>query len=596
MACLTLEQLEQLAAGADSVEMERWRAHANTCEQCRAKWDRVQHNEALADSLRRQLAGARRPDRGPAAIDGAANETPTTTSDHADARHGSDGADTTTHTPGPPAPKSPLPDDDDFPGYRLIAELSRGGQGVVYRAYQLGTKRDVAIKVLLDGKYAAPATQRRFEREVELVSQLRHPNIITVFQAGSTLGGVPFYAMDFISGRPLHRHVHDDQLPLRHVLDLFCRVCDAVSYAHQRGIIHRDLKPSNILVDADGQPKVLDFGLAREINVLDPAITQAGQVMGTLPYMSPEQVSGDTTAVSVLTDVYALGVILFQLLSGRLPYPTSGSSLDLAHHIRHTPPESLSRIWSPDSGVPIPYARRPRKGLFHADLEIIAQTALAKEQERRYQSVVDFARDVRHYLAGEPIEVRRDNTLYVLAKLARRHIVATTVTASVAAIIVSALVVSSTAWRAASRELAKRQARDAIIAHETPQLLQLADLAQPWIFGKFVAEWRADQRNAARATANFVNPGTPAARAIRFIMNDAVSEDDLLADLAGPAPALAHFAIGERRQQAGAPVAAARAFGRAAASSPPPWLALLLEQRIAELAEVHEQARAGDGP
>ena len=170
----------------------------------------------------------------------------------------------------PPAPPSPhpvsrVPHSPQIEGYELLRELNRGGQGVVYQALQKTTKRKVAIKVLLEGPYASKSAQKRFEREIELVAQLKHPSIITVFHSGTTPDWRPFYVMDYVRGLPLHQYVREKKLALEETLKLFATVCEGVQYAHQKGVIHRDLKPGNILVDADGVPKIMDFGLAKVV-------------------------------------------------------------------------------------------------------------------------------------------------------------------------------------------------------------------------------------------------------------------------------------------------------------------------------------------
>ncbi|MGB0717541.1 MAG: serine/threonine protein kinase [Phycisphaerae bacterium] len=177
-----------------------------------------------------------------------------------------------------------------IPGYHVLHELHRGGQAIVYQAVQQSTKRKVAIKILLDGKHASPAARRRFEREVELVAQLKHPNIISIFDSGRTDDGYDYCIMDYIRGVPLTQFARNNKLALEDRLKLLATVCDAVKYAHQKGVIHRDLKPSNILVDSEGVPQVLDFGLAKQLtDSTDSMLSLTGQVVGTLPYMSPEQ-------------------------------------------------------------------------------------------------------------------------------------------------------------------------------------------------------------------------------------------------------------------------------------------------------------------
>ncbi|NLX12871.1 MAG: protein kinase [Phycisphaerales bacterium] len=299
--------------------------------------------------------------------------------------------------------------DRNIGDYRLIEELGRGGMGVVYLAMQASTKRQVALKVLLEGPYASEMARRRFEREVELAAQLEHPNIVTILESGIT-SGLYYFAMQYVSGRRLDRYVTEQQLGTKQILELFRKICAAVNYAHQRGVIHRDLKPSNIFIDAAGEPHILDFGLAkfRDEDGEEPEATQLsmpGQVMGTLPYMSPEQAAGAHREQDTRSDVYALGVILYQLLTGRFPYPVTGKLHDVVHNIVEVQPEKPSAA--------------DRK--IDNDVQTIVLRALAKEKDRRYQSAGELGRDIELYLRGDPIEAKRDSTVYVLRKMAYRY-------------------------------------------------------------------------------------------------------------------------------------------------------------------------------
>ncbi len=322
--------------------------------------------------------------------------------------------------------------------YRLLRVLGEGGMGTVYEAEQLSPRRLVALKSLRAGVTASDRAMRRFALEAEVLARLQHPGIAQVYEAGfgdEGGEGPAWIAMELVRGKPLVAAARERDLARDERLRLFLAVCDAVSYAHQRGVIHRDLKPANILLaEADeravaeslpGRPKILDFGVARVAgDAWDAAtaLTDPGQLVGTLPYMSPEQLGGDADAVDVRSDVYALGVIFYELLAGRRPFEVGDRGLPEAMRlIKDEDPTVLGRI---DPGL-------------RGDLEAIAMKALAKDPKRRYQSVIALAADVAAHLRGEPVTARGDSAFYILSRRARRYRWPLTV----AAIVVLALVV-----------------------------------------------------------------------------------------------------------------------------------------------------------
>jgi tetratricopeptide (TPR) repeat protein/predicted Ser/Thr protein kinase len=309
-------------------------------------------------------------------------------------------------------------------GYDITRELARGGQGVVYQAIQLQTNRKVAIKVLLEGPYASESSRKRFEREIELVAQMNHPNIVNVLHSGVTPDGHHFYSMDYVRGLPLNKYVRKERPTLEAVLQLFAKVCEAVQFAHYRGIIHRDLKPSNILVDVDGSPKLLDFGLAKWVAAPSRSMISVSEmIVGTLPYMSPEQTRGNPDEVDTRTDIYALGVVLYEALTGHYPYPVVGQMADVLRNIAEHPPDPPTSKWTSATGVTDRMNRTIRSGQcpIESDLQTIILKTLAKERERRYQSAGDLAAEVHRYLIGDPIEAKRDSALYILRKKLARH-------------------------------------------------------------------------------------------------------------------------------------------------------------------------------
>lgn len=300
-----------------------------------------------------------------------------------------------------------------IPGYEIVREARRGGQGVIFQALQKSTNRKVAVKVLLDGALADEKTLERFRREVDIVAGLRHPHIVAAFDCGETDEGHPYFVMDFVYGQRLNDYVRGHKLSIREILGLFAEICDGVNYAHQRGIIHRDLKPANIIIDADRRPRVLDFGLARRVDAQAQTVTtMAGGVVGTLAYMSPEQVRGHSSEVDIRTDVYSLGVMLYEMIAGRTPYAVDGDLTTAFENITDAEPAPIETRTegASDAGSRIP-----------PDLETVVFKALAKEPERRYQNAGELGADLRHFLEGEPIDARRDSRMYVIKTALRRH-------------------------------------------------------------------------------------------------------------------------------------------------------------------------------
>ncbi|HLZ13395.1 MAG TPA: tetratricopeptide repeat protein [Candidatus Acidoferrum sp.] len=306
--------------------------------------------------------------------------------------------------------------------YRIVRVLGEGGMGVVYEAEQDSPRRRVALKVIRPG-LASAQMLRRFDRESQALARLHHVGIAQIYEAGSaetSFGPQPFFAMEFIQGEPLSQYADAHRLNTRERLELMGKVCEAVEHAHQQGIIHRDLKPGNILVEESGQPKILDFGVARttDSDALATRQTDLGQLVGTLSYMSPEQVLGDPSVLDTRSDVYALGVILFELLARRLPYQLSNDIFEATRIIREDDPTRLSSI-----------ART-----FRGDIDTIVGKALEKEKARRYSSAAALLGDIQKYLADLPISARPASTAYQLQKFARRHktLVAATAVAFVA--------------------------------------------------------------------------------------------------------------------------------------------------------------------
>lgn len=298
--------------------------------------------------------------------------------------------------PSPAAVTLPL----EFGDYELVEEIGRGGMGVVYRAIQKSLGRTVAIKMLLRRDLASPADLARFRSEAEAAAQLDHPGIVSIFEVGEW-DGHPFYSMQFVEGTTLAKRLLEGPLPDREAAALTAKVADAVQAAHARGVLHRDLKPSNILIDAAGEPHVSDFGLAKRLEA-DESVTHTGAILGTPCYMSPEQAAGSRGDVGPTSDVWSLGAILYQMLTGRPPFQAS------------SPMDTLLAVLEADPPVPRSIDRR-----IDRDLEMIALKSLQKPQELRYASAAQLAADLRAFLAGEPVAARQGGFADVVARLFR---------------------------------------------------------------------------------------------------------------------------------------------------------------------------------
>lgn len=378
--------------------------------------------------------------------------------------------------------------------YTIRRVIARGGMGIVYEAEQDRPRRIVALKVMRPGLLHASSRQR-FQHEVETLGRLQHPNIARIYEADihedAAVPGeaVPFFAMEYIEGRPLIEYAVHNHLDTRPRMGLLIQVCQAVHFAHQRGIIHRDLKPENILVVNEseprrspaaeqqstrgtspssmvtprtrasaptdglssaashdtgalslGRPKILDFGIAKATGTdvqITTLQTDVGEVIGTVPYMSPEQLLGDSRDLDARSDVYALGVLMFELLAGRLP-----------HDIENKPVAEVMRIVRDEKTPSLSTISK----VFRGDIETIVGKAMEKEKTRRYQSAHELAADIERYLTDKPIAARGDSAWYTLQKTLRRHKLVSTLSSLILVVIGVALVVSIGFWRQAVTE------------------------------------------------------------------------------------------------------------------------------------------------
>jgi tRNA A-37 threonylcarbamoyl transferase component Bud32 len=315
------------------------------------------------------------------------------------------------------------------PGYAIEGLLGRGGMGVVYKARHVALKRTVALKMIRAGVHAGDQERARFKAEAEAVARLQHPNIVQVFEVGEA-GGCPFCALEFVEGGSLAQKLRGAPLPPREAAALVEALARGMHLAHARNVVHRDLKPANVLLAADGTPKITDFGLGRQLDT-DSRATRDGAVMGTPSCMAPEQAFGRTHEAGPAADVYALGAILYECLTGRPPFKgaTVGETLDQVRTQEPVPPHELQ-------------PRTPR------DLETVCLKCLRKEPERRYASAAELAAELGRFLRGEPVLARRVGRLERTARWARRN---PALAAALAGVMIGAVVASwlaVAAWRA----------------------------------------------------------------------------------------------------------------------------------------------------
>jgi serine/threonine protein kinase len=317
----------------------------------------------------------------------------------------------------------------EIEGYKIIGKLGEGGMGTVWRAKQLSTQREVALKVLSRVLVGSKKSQAYFEREVELAARLKHPNIARVYDSG-VHKNLYYYVMELIDGVHLDEYVAQKNLTQRQILKLMLAVCQAIQHAHQQGIIHRDIKPSNILVTEDCQPHILDFGLAKAFRYTDTNLTTSvsANFKGTPAYMSPEQAAGYYDQLDTRTDVYSLGVVLYRLLTGKLPHDLSGTWYTVMRRIAE---EEIQR--------PRLVSKKIDK-----ELEVLLIKSLAHKPENRYAAAGDLARDIDNYLNGEPLTAKPPTTVYFLRKRIHKYRVPIAVICFVIAAIVGTVIFITT--------------------------------------------------------------------------------------------------------------------------------------------------------
>jgi tetratricopeptide (TPR) repeat protein len=360
-------------------------------------------------------------------------------------------------------PTAALP---QVPGYEVQAVLGCGGMGVVYKARQRALDRWCAVKMLLAGPFAGAQELGRFRRETAALAGLRHPNIVQVYDAGE-VEGRPYFTMEFIEGGSLAQKLSGTPQPARQAAALLATLAEAVQVAHQGGIVHRDLKPANILLAADGTPKIADFGLARHLEG-EAGLTQSGATVGTPSYMAPEQARGQTQALAPAVDVYALGAVLYELLTGRPPFRAETAAETVLQVVYHepAPPSRLN-------------AKVPR------DLETICLKCLHKDPQRRYATAAALAEDLQRFQRGEPIVARRAGVPERVGKWIRRHPTPSTMLA--ASLLLAVALVGGSLW------LVVRQAHlRGVVAADLREVAALQEQAR-WAEARAVLE-RAEAR------------------------------------------------------------------------------------------------------
>ncbi|MBT7658383.1 MAG: serine/threonine protein kinase [Phycisphaerae bacterium] len=348
--------------------------------------------------------------------------------------------------------------------YKIISVIGQGGMGCVFEAMQESPRRRVALKVIKPGSTSKMAL-RRFEFEAQTLAKLQHPNIAQIYESGtwdSPNGNVPFFAMEYIQGnRTLLEYARGKKLSTSDCLNLFDKVCNAVHHGHQKGVIHRDLKPDNILVSKNGEPKIIDFGVARATDA-DMAVatmqTTMGQLVGTLQYMSPEQCDADPDLIDIRSDVYSLGIILFQLLSGKLPYNLHRQAIhEAVRVIKEERPDSMGTISTNLRG----------------DIDTITSKALEKDCEMRYQSASELANDINRYLNNEPIIARPASISYQLKMFIKKYKRTCIAMFLLTFSVVLGTIGTTLGWAEAARQLDRVNTRNEALNQSVTSLLEV---------------------------------------------------------------------------------------------------------------------------
>ena len=458
-----------------------------------------------------------------------------------------------------------IPPTSDLPqieGYQIKEQLGEGGFGIVFLAEQTGPiRRSVALKVIKPGM-DSKAVIARFEAERQTLALLEHPNIAHVFGAGTTQAGLPYFAMEYIEGVSITEYCDAHKLSIEDRLGLFLQVCEAIQHAHQKGIIHRDIKPSNILMTTQDDrvvPKVIDFGIAKALHrplTERTLFTEQGQFVGTPEYMSPEQAGLTDQDIDTRSDIYSLGILLYELLTGVLPFEREtlrkAALAEIQRIIQEEDPLRPSARLSglqDEQGIKVAQNRDTEVPTLvrrlHRELEWIPLKAMFKDRSERYRTASELADDIKNYLSGNPLIAGPPSTIYHIKKYIRKHRAACIIAALVLAILINTSFISSYLY--VSTKQAKERA-ERIADQATAEALSHRALARQFALDAFLQAWHKGEVWRARQIAGFIMTGNSSEKkAIRFLLDNGPIDEKVSSFRQEMAkrPHFAEFIIGE---------------------------------------------------